>query len=1222
MRAASLYIWLAVGWWCLMGGSALGQSSISEAVQTHLDAAVSHYNQDALDAAEAELEAALRLENKTCMAHYWKGMIALKRGNPREAEKAFRRASQIDKNRAEPYYGIGLAYSRMNNRRQDALNAFKQALKLDPDYVDAQYALASTYFDMSIGGGRLSGLLDVAYLSNARKALEQTIRLDPEHPTAHYNLGVLYEDGMLNVEKAIPYYIRQLQINPDKTEAVNRLGLAYFKTRRYEEGVKMLSQAMRWHPSLKEAIDPMLSMLQISMAVQNRQYARAEAMQEKYLASLPEEERGLYEDITTVASNEALREYRSLSPLDQAEYRRRFWKQRDPDPTTLENERLIEHFRRVMFARAHFGKYKFPWDRRGDLYIRYGEPDDRQQFTFAIGEKQWTNQGSRLAPSVGGVHGIGNLMREAAQSHALERSSFAPTGKPRVDAIREMNMQQRYQLGVEASTIGVTAYKVESWVYVPMNAELFFVDQLNNGVYDFPLMTESRDVHQIARQAEYHPAKLAQEMAEKLPERYYHDYGGEPMQFFFDIASFRGEGNHSEVEVAIGVPMKQLGNVSDGRGGETLLDGRVAFIDAAWYDAAHASAQMGPFERPAATGGDDAATELTTFQLPVSTLPGDYTIGVSVRDAATRKIGIYRQKIAVPSYTSPYFMLSDIKLASSIRPVKRPRGAFVRNNLEIVPNPTRTFAANQPLHLYYELYNLKQNPEGNTQFETQVTVTAREPKRNLFWRVMSGFGRLVEGPSRENALTFTIYDASQEPDAARYTEIDLSESPPGPYTVEVSVTDVLANRTATKTAEFVLTDAILEPAHASMRWDAPARDAEPADAEPGIVSETAVRDDEAVARDSTRTASSLPDRDSASWDDLLRVLRTPDYTIAVGDSAQSEALDTTVATFVSNLAERAGAFGGQGLEDDPYKDMIYIPSGMFLMGSDDGNADESPMQSVFVEAFYIDRYEVTNEEYKAFLDATGHDPPRHWKDGTFPPGEARYPVTGVSWYDAQAYLQWKGKRLPTEAEWEKAARGDDGRVYPWGDAFIPEWLNINGDGDLYEMTAPVGSFPQGVSPYGVFDMAGNVWEWTADWYVPYEGNTRSDPAYGERYRVIRGGSWVNYDGNTRTTNRGKYYPGDTSLLLGFRGVKNSKANNELLAAKGYGYLLVATPGTWADIYVDGEKLGQTPQADPLRLRPGNHTLTLVNPYYQVYERTIDVETNVMKKERAVLQREE
>lgn len=187
------------------------------------------------------------------------------------------------------------------------------------------------------------------------------------------------------------------------------------------------------------------------------------------------------------------------------------------------------------------------------------------------------------------------------------------------------------------------------------------------------------------------------------------------------------------------------------------------------------------------------------------------------------------------------------------------------------------------------------------------------------------------------------------------------------------------------------------------------------------------------------------------------------------------------------------------------KEMRLVPAGSFLMGSDDGPEDERPRHRLDLPSFWIDTYPVTNAEYARFVAATEHRPPPHWANGSYPPDKADHPVVNVSWEDAQAYAAWAGKRLPTEAEWEKAARGSDGRRWPWGDTFDASRCNTRESG--IGGTTPVGSFaPQGNSPYGAADMAGNVWEWTADWYQAYPGGRQLD-SFGERYRVLRGGSW-------------------------------------------------------------------------------------------------------------------
>ena len=197
--------------------------------------------------------------------------------------------------------------------------------------------------------------------------------------------------------------------------------------------------------------------------------------------------------------------------------------------------------------------------------------------------------------------------------------------------------------------------------------------------------------------------------------------------------------------------------------------------------------------------------------------------------------------------------------------------------------------------------------------------------------------------------------------------------------------------------------------------------------------------------------------------------------------------------------------------------MAAVPAGDFLMGTDDpeADADERPAARIHVEAFWIDREEVTNARYGVCVEAGACSAPVGAAFGQ--PGKADHPVSLVSWAQADAYCRWAGKRLPTEAEWEKAARGVDGRRYPWGSGFDPGRLNAG----YTAGTAPVGSSVGGASPYGVLDMAGNVSEWTSSLYRPYPydaGDGRDDPA-ARGARVNRGGSWYYGAWYARTTYR-------------------------------------------------------------------------------------------------------
>ena len=221
------------------------------------------------------------------------------------------------------------------------------------------------------------------------------------------------------------------------------------------------------------------------------------------------------------------------------------------------------------------------------------------------------------------------------------------------------------------------------------------------------------------------------------------------------------------------------------------------------------------------------------------------------------------------------------------------------------------------------------------------------------------------------------------------------------------------------------------------------------------------------------------------------------------------------------------------------EEMVLIPAGEVRLGTDNKTdltfGTEADTQTVFVAAFYIDKYEVTNKQYAKFLSETRHRKPKFWND----PGlnAADQPVVGVSWEDAEAYAVWAGKRLPTASEWEKAARGTDGRLYPWGNDYdaargnFDDGGSMDGSTDGYAMaSAPVGNFTSGLSPYGLHDMAGNVWEWVSE-----QSETTDEKIY-----AIRGGSWTNGAGDTRTTVT-YIYPAqcsDHSSSVGFRCVKN------------------------------------------------------------------------------------
>jgi iron(II)-dependent oxidoreductase len=250
------------------------------------------------------------------------------------------------------------------------------------------------------------------------------------------------------------------------------------------------------------------------------------------------------------------------------------------------------------------------------------------------------------------------------------------------------------------------------------------------------------------------------------------------------------------------------------------------------------------------------------------------------------------------------------------------------------------------------------------------------------------------------------------------------------------------------------------------------------------------------------------------------------------------------------------------------RSMVTVPAGDFIMGTSRkmANAGDTPQHHVSLPAFMIDKYPVTNAQYALFVAETHHRPPLNWNNGFFTKGKQMDPVTMISWYDANDYAKWAGKRLPTEAEWEKAARGTDGRRWPWGNQMDPSRLNT-----YYSVgdTTPVDRYKNGTSPYGAMDMAGDVNEWTADDFEPYPGTDAPDKLFAVKipevtsaadrsmkvvdlvttddkshYKVLRGGSWKSDPFSTETYHRNYSLPNMTSDFFGFRTARDMRDQPE------------------------------------------------------------------------------
>jgi GWxTD domain-containing protein len=749
-------------------------------VSSLLSAGQNLYLSGRFSEAETVFRQAVEQDSKSGPAHYWLGMALYEQDNLDKAEGLFKRAMRLDKKSALGHMGLGLVYLKTPKRRMDARAAMREAVKRAPDDAQIQYYMGMTFVGQNKAGKLLSAEAD------GRAYFQKVVTLDPDHPDAYYQLGLSYEYPQQAYDQAIFLYFRQLSVTPDHRDALLHLGTICYVSERYEQALDLIDQLTIMHG---EETAPLFRVVRAQMEAAHyhsqQMYDKAWEAYELYLTSVDAAERAYYEDLKYIAAPDEYETYLGATEDEQPEIVRRFWASRDPNPATVVNERLVEHDRRVMFAREYFAGGKTPWDRRGDIYIRYGDPDDRQRFLGGSNEEDvfMTTRNP-----------FGSSIRERSfRTGGNEEDFVRPTDNPQVDAIREVNRQTRYQLRARG------AHASESWVYITYALELFFVDQRGDGNYDYPniMMDPTAIFSQVAgaRQEKFHPATIAELLINRRPEDYQHEFGGDPLQFVFDMVTFRGEDQQTEVELILSLPTWQLGSVQDGNGLRTHLDTHVSLRDAEFRNAVSNVQRYGPLDRPAAP---QARRQLDVDMHAISAIfiapAGAYESAVEIQDVATRKIGVYKKPVVLADYRGDSLMISDIKLADDIKP-SNDEGAFIRNGLRISPNAGHLYQRGQLVYVYYEIYNLHQDDVGVTQYETLYEVT---PKGAVLR------DRSQQTAEDEQSVLLSYDESGLSRDDVKFTGLDTSMLAPGEYELSLVVTDRHSGQRTSRTTTFVV----------------------------------------------------------------------------------------------------------------------------------------------------------------------------------------------------------------------------------------------------------------------------------------------------------------------------------------------------------------------------------------------------------------------------------
>ena len=740
-----------------------------------------HFEAENLDAALVSFQSAIAQHEKYAPAYVGLGHVYLKQGNLAEAEKAFKTAVSKNKKYAPAYNGLGLVYSRKKNELRRAIASFRDANRADKKYSEAQYNLAQT--------------LENYGSSETLKAYRNVLKIDPKHPNANYRIGILLDkDG--EREKAVQAYRDQLQAKPDHLGARLNLGI----------DLKLLGQ-------LREALQHLLKVATVASDFQRRAvlelaqvFQRAKAFDqsarlfESYIRQLSEKEQETYCDLNLVASGPILKKYNDAEILSaKKRVFRTFWSRLDPAPVTEANERLLEHYRRVAYAREFFGTLRFPWDARGEAYIRYGTPDHVSNSGNIQLErtKKLVDVKERLIQKAGPA--VDRLLR--ARADAVASSMRGMRGQLRRAEQRGPGERQQVTSG---TILGWPVYPVdgiwEYWIYADVGdgIEVVFEKRVNQGAWDYadvPL-----GVGRIARiWQDMHPEIVLKQVAAFAPTTYRPDFATGALDFYLASSAFRAQEGLTALEIYYGIPTAQL-HFAAGQDGAQIaqLDRGIVVYNQAGDPVYRTSQEM---VLHASGEADQSPGAYMPEMDRLFLAPGNYRISVQVLDRRSRKSQVYHIDRVVPEFdTDEELKISDVELAATINVADKSR--FQKGDIEVIPIASKAYLPAQPVFIYFEIYNLKRNAFGQTKYRVSYVVRSRDQK-TIGARILGGVGKMLGQKSEQGVISIEYEQAGTETQEPGYLELDMSRSEPGEKTVEIAVVDETTGQTATATATFI-----------------------------------------------------------------------------------------------------------------------------------------------------------------------------------------------------------------------------------------------------------------------------------------------------------------------------------------------------------------------------------------------------------------------------------
>ncbi len=662
------------------------------------------------------------------------GHIFLEKDHLKGAEKLFRKGVTSKGDVAEAWYGIGLVYLRKRAGKFRAIEAFKKAVEKDHSMDKAELETARVYRSL----GPLS-------IYSAKSHYLKALKINPDNYEANMELANLLEVNFRDVDGAMRYYRKAWNIRPTSSEALYLLADGYLEKGNYEKAFSILETGIS-HSS----DDRWLHLTAMGSAyIGLGDIQKASELFGEAFSSMPDSEIVFYTDLSVILSRGELKRYRKLPLEERQKFERKFWVSRDPTPLTALNERKLEHYRRVWYARNRFSRNVYPWDNRGEVYVRYGEPD-----------------------------------------YKSDSNSPNFTINPEVEELKRKVSERVNPLGTDY-TWG-PSYPIEDnvrwerWVYLDLGIDLTFTDQVSNGRYIFAPPPPSSSILSPALMAELmesSPSEQASRAFEVAPAIYYHDYDAKPLNVPNYLATFKGDEGRTRLELYYGVIESEF-EPTFIRGREVLsLESGIVVFDRDWNET---------YSGIDTTKWFPSSISRSVFigQKEINLQPGEYHLITQFRDPISGRIQIYKRALEIRSYDIDRVKVSDLELASGISSVGDNDNRFIKNDLKIIPLPTRMYHVGDIAHIYFEIYNLRRGKRfGGTQYRVTYWIVASEDgKKGIYGRMkgLLGFGRKHK-----------VGISSEESDLARdipmHLSIDLSDQKPGRLVLKVEITDLNSN---------------------------------------------------------------------------------------------------------------------------------------------------------------------------------------------------------------------------------------------------------------------------------------------------------------------------------------------------------------------------------------------------------------------------------------------